>query len=115
MSILNDSKIATREFVLCALYNGSRPIGLGFLQARFGPLVMSDAEAAKILDEYKRPNGDVRFDYLFGRPLKTDFPAGGVPTEFRLFERDNGPVERALQAELERRTTAPVVKAPAHV
>lgn len=107
MSILNDKKIATREFVLCALYNASRPVGMGFLSAIGSHSILTDVEAKGLLEEAGKDKHHIYFDYLYGRPLKTGFPRNNeaiLGMDFFLFERDNGPVERALEMELERRT-----------
>jgi len=111
MSILDDPKIATREFVLCALYNNSQPLGMGFFGAIGAKQFLSDQDAREELEDRLkdrgRVTGPVYFDYLFGRPLKVEIPAmnGEVSAmDFRLYERDNGSAERAFERELERRT-----------
>lgn len=69
--------------VLAALYNASKPHGLGFLQAT--PEDMTPDEAATLLQE------DTYFDYLKGRIMKVDL-GDGEDKEFRpwLYDRDNG-------------------------
>lgn len=109
MSLLEDRKIVTREFLLCALYNGSRPLGMGIISAVGAPFTLEDKDAKKLLEEGDkfRPERGSYFDYLYGRPLKTLIPADpkDIPTIRRdLYERDNGSMERALEAELDRRT-----------
>lgn len=84
--------------VLAALYNASRPMGLGFLQASGGPLEMTRENADFLLAAGSDASGDypagvgrnqLYFDYLHGRPLKLDLSSD---TEFEPggFDRDNG-------------------------
>lgn len=68
--------------VLCALYNGARVQGLGFLQATPGD--MTEAEAANILSQV---GGRPYFDYLRGRVMKI---ALEDELDTRLYDRDNG-------------------------
>ncbi len=81
-----------KAVLLAALYNNSRPMGMGFLQARSG--AMSAEEAA---EEIKRGDDSARmfgnktelyFDYLRGRPLKSNISGD----TFRPwgYDRDNG-------------------------
>jgi hypothetical protein len=67
--------------VLAALYNASKPLGLGWLQATLQP--MTTQEAQTILDQ-----GQTYFDYLKGRVMKIDL-SGDTLTP-RLYDRDNG-------------------------
>ena len=80
---------------LAALYNASKPQGLGFLH--FRPTNMQVEEAQKVL-----ANG-AYVDYLNGRVIKCNFGPDGV--DVRLFNRDLGPGagERALRAAREAR------------
>ena len=66
--------------VLAALYNASRPIGLGFLQ--YDPTPMTVEEARELLKQ------TTYFDYLKGRVMKVDL--SGDELETRLYDRDNG-------------------------
>ncbi len=65
---------------LAALYNHSRPVGLGALH--FNPEPMTEEQAAELLKSHQR------FDYLHGRVMKVDLS----DDEFnpRLYDRDNG-------------------------
>jgi hypothetical protein len=74
---------------LCALYNNSKPQGLGFLHAVPGNL--DEGEAASVLEKFHY------VDYLKGRVIKTDFYHSRIDT--RLYDRDNGDGagERALR------------------
>lgn len=74
--------------VLAALYNASRPLGLGFLH--FDPTPMTVEEARELLSE------TTDFDYLKGRVMKVDL--SGEELETWLYDRDNGEgaAERAL-------------------
>lgn len=69
--------------VLAALYNNSRPQGMGFLH--YDPTDMTEAEAQALLDE-----GQTYFDYLKGRVMKVDL-SGDELTRTDLYNRDNGP------------------------
>lgn len=74
--------------VLAALYNNSKPLGMGILQ--FDPTPMSEQEAQEILENQSN------FDYLKGRVMKVDL--GGDEFNPWLYNRDNGEgcAERAL-------------------
>jgi hypothetical protein len=91
MDISNYRKAA----VLAALYNASRPMGLGFLEAT--PEPMTEAEAQTFLDDSRFKY----FDYLKGRVLKVDL--SGNTVDLRLYDRDNGEGagERAIRAACE--------------
>ena len=66
--------------VLAALYNASRPLGMGLLN--YTPAVMTPEEAAKYL---KTTN---TFDYLKGRVMKIRF--NSTMLDVGLYDRDNG-------------------------
>ncbi len=66
---------------LAALYNGSRPLGMGILH--FEPAPMDVPEAQALLD-----GGQTRFDYLKGRVMKVNL--GGDTFDPWLYDRDNG-------------------------
>lgn len=66
--------------VLAALYNRSRPQGLGFLQATSGD--MTREEAAELLKEH------TYFDYLHGRVMKVNL--AGDTFSPHLYDRDLG-------------------------
>jgi len=67
--------------VLAALYNASRPLGMGFIQYDSAP--MTRDEAAKFLAQ------DTYFDYLKGRVMKVDL--SGDELDPWGYDRDNGP------------------------
>lgn len=71
--------------VLQALYNNSRPLGLGFLN----PKALQDItiEECKEIIEKSIPN-DLYFDYLNGRVMKIDI-ADDILDSW-LYDRDNG-------------------------
>lgn len=85
-------QIKDKARALKALYNASKPLGLGALQ--FDPNPMTDAEAKQIID-----SGQTYFDYLKGRVMKVNLE--GDSFDPRLFDRDNGQgaAENALNAE----------------
>jgi hypothetical protein len=66
--------------VLAALYNASRPLGMGFLH--YDPKPMTAEEGAGILAT------SLYFDYLRGRVMKIDL--SGDELEVWLYDRDNG-------------------------
>src|SRR5436190_12424669 len=76
--------------VLAALYNASRPQGMGFMH--YDPEPMQPEEATELL---KR---STYFDYLKGRVMKIDL--GGSTLDPRLYDRDNGDgaAKRAIEA-----------------
>lgn len=67
---------------LAALYNASKPQGLGFLHST--PEEMTEAQAQAILDDGRPPH----FDYLQGRVMKVDLSEDTFCP--RLYDRDNG-------------------------
>lgn len=70
--------------VLAALYNASRPQGMGFLHYDSEP--MTEQEATKLL--FQPRLGPIYFDYLRGRVMKVDL--SGNMLDPRLYDRDNG-------------------------
>ena len=72
---------ADKAEVLAALYNNSRPQGMGFLH--FTPEPMTAEQARELLQE------TTSFDYLQGRVMKVDL--SGDEFEPRPYDRDNGP------------------------
>lgn len=73
--------------VLAALWVGTQPLGLGFLQAQ---VVVTVDEAREWFKEYRaRCNGPVHFDYVRGRPIKVTFD-GDLLRFTRLYDRDAG-------------------------
>lgn len=78
--------------ILAALYNASRPLGIGFLNPNCSQS-MTEAEAQKILDRGQR-----YFDYLNGRVMKIDL--GREVLDPYLYDRDNGKgaAERIISA-----------------
>lgn len=84
--------------VLAALYNASKPLGMGFLN--YDPTPMDKVEAKEYIEQHTRKFSDgtisCYFDYLKGRVMKVDL--GGKYLDPRLYDRDNGPgaAERAI-------------------
>lgn len=81
----------SRAAVLAALYNASRPLGMGFLQ--YDPNPMTEEEAEAILKV------QTSFDYLKGRVMKLELRQDDSFEE-RLYDRDNsaGAAQRAIDA-----------------
>lgn len=76
-----DIKGLNKAEVLAALYNNSKPLGLGFLH--FDPTEMTKDEAAKLLEQ------TTYFDYIKGRVMKVDLSSDEGFEEW-LYDRDNG-------------------------
>jgi hypothetical protein len=80
--------------VLAALYNASRPLGLGLMH--WTPEIMTKEEAENIIklgDDKTQmfpnlPKKYLYFDYLKGRVMKVNL--SGDEFEERLYDRDNG-------------------------
>lgn len=79
-----------KAVLLTALFNASRPQGLGFLQTR-GDMTVERAQdyLQRLAAQPESRHGETYFDYLEGRVLKVDI--GGDQLDPRLFDRDNGP------------------------
>lgn len=86
-----DIKGLNKAEVLAALYNNSKPQGLGFLH--FDAKDMTVAEAEEILKQ------TTDFDYLKGRVMKVDLSSDDGFGEW-LYDRDNGNggAQRAVDA-----------------
>lgn len=67
--------------VLAKLYNASKPLGMGFLQADSND--MTTEQARELLD-----SGQTYFDYLKGRVMKIEL--SGDELDPRLYDRDHG-------------------------
>ncbi len=66
--------------ILAALYNASKPLGMGMLH--FDPTDMTEAEASELLKETQQ------FDYLKGRVMKISLESDELNTW--AYDRDNG-------------------------
>lgn len=79
-----------RADVLAALYNASKPQGLGILHFESHP--MTRDEAASLLSQSDS------FDYLKGRVMKISIPDGATEIYPGLYDRDlgDGACERAI-------------------
>lgn len=77
--------------ILAALYNNSKPQGLGYLEADSEN--MTKDEARELLDR-----GTMYFDYLKGRVMKIDLSRDELDTW--LYNRDNGEgaAEKVIEA-----------------
>ena len=89
-----------RYEVLCALYNKSKPLGLGMLHFVPGPLVLE--EAHELLDGYEYA------DYVKGRVIKVKLPEYAESFNPYLYDRDNGEgaALRALQEYVKQKESA---------
>lgn len=74
--------------VLAALYNASRPLGIGFIHYTPEDMTVEQARGLLLVQEY--------FDYLKGRVMKVDLGKEALEREggrlfVGLYDRDNGP------------------------
>lgn len=76
--------------VLAALYNASKPQGMGFMHYDPKPMMREEAEALLKQTTY--------FDYLKGRVMKVDL--SGDTLDPQLYDRDNGQgaAQKAIEA-----------------
>lgn len=81
----------SREQVLCALYDASKPQGFGILH--YDPLPLKIEEAKEVLSENEH------VDYLKGRVIKVWLPKDAQDFDARLYDRDLG--QGAAKAALE--------------
>lgn len=88
MYTLCDIRGLDRARVLAALFNASRPLGMGYLQSHEFAMTFDEARAL-----IAQAEGDLLrrmyFDYVRGRVMKLDLKS---PDYFdpRLYDRDNG-------------------------
>lgn len=84
-----DIRTLDKAAVLAALYNRSKVQGMGFLQAKPGPMTVDEARSLLA-------NEHVSFDYLYGRVMKVDL--SGDSFDPWVYDRENGDgaAERAL-------------------
>ena len=82
-----DIRGLSKAAVLAAMFNASRPQGMGFISSLSGPdsldIEGAEKEIAKTLDCVY-----LDFDYVFGRPLKLNLTEDSFDP--RGFDRDNG-------------------------
>ena len=71
MSDLIDIKGKNKAKILAALYNNSKPQGMGFLQFKPGDMPIEQAE--EII-----ASGQTYFDYVFGRIVKVEIKGDTV-------------------------------------
>lgn len=76
-----NTKGLRKSAVLAALYNASKPQGLGFLH--FDPAPMTEEESEELLQT------STYFDYIKGRIMKVDLSNDDGFEEW-LYDRDNG-------------------------
>ena len=83
MEEINFKKMGLDRYeVLCALYNNSKPLGLGILHFTLENLTLK--EAHEQLDGYDYA------DYVKGRVIKVKLPEDAESFSPRLYDRDNG-------------------------
>ena len=76
----------SKAAVLAALYNASRPLGMGFLQYDSQPMTPEQAKEFLVPGQWTKR---IYFDYLQGRVMKVDLTSD-VEFDPRLYDRDNG-------------------------
>lgn len=91
-----NTKGIAKHLVLKALYDHSRPQGMGYLQFTPGP--MSEDEAKQLLQSAVIHN--LYFDYLGGRIIKVTLVNDEAFDE-SLYDRDNGRGSTRAEAEVE--------------
>jgi hypothetical protein len=101
-----DADISGLEWweVLKALYDKTRPLGLGFIHAR----ELSDELAMEMIGVYVATQM-LRFDYLFGRPMKIGFhtqDGRSWVSRVDMYDRDSMAPARDTIADLRRRKAA---------
>ena len=102
--------------LLAALYNNSRPMGMGILHASAAEMTTDEAQAlidrghGSFSDVWSDPrkSGGHRIDYCHGRPLKVTIPIDGDPGEIDPwgYDRDNGGPGTLARIVASLRTTA---------
>jgi hypothetical protein len=96
--------------VLAALYNASKPQGMGFMH--YNPAPMTVEQAQEILDQ----SPDKYFDYLAGRVMKTNLSGDELDTWG--YDRDNGEGAAAAaiqELQMTGDTNSPAIEATHHV
>lgn len=98
-----DIKGMNKADVLAALYNHSRPLGMGFLH--YDPAPMTREQAQTLLD-----GGRAYFDYLKGRVMKVDLRSDEGFDEWG-YDRYNGSgaAQRAVDSVLDEMTRPAVL------
>lgn len=77
--------------LLAALFNNSKPLGMGILQAHRGPWVMGKESALAAIEvgcDNFGTHKPLSFDYLYGRPLKCNLSEDTFSPWG--YDRDNG-------------------------
>lgn len=84
-----DIKGLDKAEILAALFNASRPLGLGFLQSYQEEMTVSEAQ--ELLEK------SYSFDYVRGRVMKINLSTNELRTH--LYNRDNGDMAAELVIE----------------
>jgi hypothetical protein len=78
--------------VLAALVNGAKPLGMGRLHDDGRPMTKEDAQVwiddGRTHDTVDLPRPRLSFDYVKGRPIKSNI--SGDSFDERLYDRDQG-------------------------
>jgi len=89
-----------RAEILAALYNNSKPLGMGILHYKPDPMTRDEAQALLDTEDARTgvyPQG-AYFDYLKGRVMKVLLKKDGKELNPRLYDRDlgEGAAERVI-------------------
>jgi len=96
--------------VLAALYNASRPVESGFLQAAGRPFDLNRTLAQELLDQAAAEDPQLLFDYVYGRPLRIDL-TDDVEIDPQWYDEANGGDGTAARIIQHLRTTGMVTRA----
>lgn len=82
--------------LLAALYNNSKPLGLGMLH--FDPTPMSLDDAQNMIEDLKKEGRDLFFDYVKGRVMKVDITGDEMKTWSYNRDIGEGAAERIVES-----------------
>lgn len=95
MSNVNIKDIPKNE-LLAALYNNSKPLGMGMLH--YDPTPMTPDEAQNMIDDLKNEGHDLFFDYVKGRVIKVDITGDEMRTGSYNRDIGVGAAERIVES-----------------
>ncbi len=95
MNTVNIKDIPKNE-LLAALYNNSKPLGIGIIH--FDPTPMSLDDAQNMIDDLKNEGRDLFFDYIKGRVVKVDITGDEMRTWSYNRDIGEGVAERVVES-----------------
>ncbi len=95
MNTVNIKDIPKNE-LLAALYNNSKPLGMGIIH--FDPTPMSLDDAQNMIDDLKNEGRDLFFDYIKGRVVKVDITGDEMRTWSYNRDIGEGVAERIVES-----------------